>query len=100
MSAIKFGGSTNFEGICSECPPVAMGLEKHDGEFCTATIAHLEELSSFLESDEECFISQNDKYRVPIGLTALKRLMHVEFRVSLPGPNWVVADVHSLIPSI
>ena len=42
---------------------------KHiDGQFCTATIRHLEELSSMLGLDEVCFISQDDKCRVLIGL--------------------------------
>ena len=41
---------------------------KHvDGEFCTATVTHLEELSSTLGPKEVCFISQDDKCRVPIG---------------------------------
>ena len=78
---------------------------KHiDGPFCTATIRHLEELASTLGPDEVCFISQDDKCRVPIGLTAANKqsplLMHVEYRVSLPDHDWVVAEKHKLIPSV
>ena len=78
---------------------------KHvDGEFCTATITHLEELLSILGPKEVCFISQDDKCRVPIGVTAPKKqsplLMHVQYRISLPDHDWVVADQHELIPSI
>ena len=78
---------------------------KHvDGEFCTATIAHLEELSSILGPKEVCFISQDDKCRVSIGVTVANKqsplLMHVEYRISLPDHDWVVADQHKLIPSI
>lgn len=55
---------------------------KHiDGLFATATIKYLEELASILGPNEVCFISQDDKARVPIGLTAANKqsplLMHV-----------------------
>jgi len=78
---------------------------KHvDGEFCTATITHLEELSSILGPKEVCSIGQNDKCRVPIGVTAANKqsplLMHVEYRISLPDHDWVVADQHKLIASV
>ncbi|KZR95939.1 Uncharacterized protein APZ42_009998, partial [Daphnia magna] len=53
---------------------------------------------------EVCFVSQDDKCRVPIGLTAANKqsplLMHVEYRVSLPDHDWVVAEKHKLIPSV
>ena len=75
-----------------------------DCPFCTATIRYLEELASFLGPQEVCFISQDDKCRVPIGLTAANKqsplLMHVEYRVSLPDHDWVVAEKHKLIPSV
>ncbi|BFZ21940.1 hypothetical protein BsWGS_24979 [Bradybaena similaris] len=78
---------------------------KHiDGLFATATIKHLEELASILGPNEVCFISQDDKARVPIGLTAANKqsplLMHVEYRVHLPDHDWVVAAGHKLIPSV
>lgn len=79
--------------------------EKHiDGQFCTATIRHLEELSSILGPNEVCFVSQDDKARVPIGLTAANKqgplLMHVEYKVTLPDHDWVIAARHKLIPSV
>ena len=78
---------------------------KHiDMHFCTATIKHLEELASILGPNEVFFLSQDDKSRVPIGLTAANKqaplLMHVEYRVSLPDHDWVVASKHKLIPSV
>ena len=78
---------------------------KHvDQKFYVSTIKHLEEISSILEPNEVCFISQDDKARVPIGLTAANKqsplLMHVEYRVSLPDHDWVVATQHKLIPSV
>ena len=42
-----------------------------DGYLCTATIWHLEELASMLGL--VCFISQYDKARVPIRLTAANK---------------------------
>ena len=75
-----------------------------DGAFCTATIRHLEELASMLGPSEVCFLSQDDKARVPIGLTAANKqsplVMHVEYRVKLPDHDWVVAARHHLIPSV
>lgn len=78
---------------------------KHpDGRFCTSTVNALEELASFLGPKQVCLISQDDKARVSIGLTAAKLqaplLMHVEYRVSLPDHDWVVASQHKLIPSV
>ena len=78
---------------------------KHvDQKFCLSTIKHLEEISSTLGPNEVCFLSQDGKARVPIGLTAANKqsplLMHVEYRVSLPDHDWVVAAQHKLIPSV
>lgn len=78
---------------------------KHmDGPFCTATIRRLEELAALLGPKEVFFLSQDDKARVPIGITAANKqaplLMHVEYRVSLPDHDWVVASRHKLIPSV
>lgn len=78
---------------------------KHvDGLFCASTIHRLEELASLLGPKEVLFVSQDDKARVPIGLTAANKqaplLMHVEYRVSLPDHDWVIAARHKLIPSV
>ncbi|GBL99358.1 hypothetical protein AVEN_206775-1 [Araneus ventricosus] len=79
-------------------------LKHIDGQFCVANIKRLEELSSFLGPLEVCFISQDDKARVPIGLTAANKqsplIMHVKYKVSLPDHNWVVAARHKLILSV
>ena len=75
-----------------------------DQIFCKATINHLEELASILGPDEVCFLSQDDKARVPIGLTAANKqsplLMHMEYKVTLPDHDWVIAAKHKLIPSV
>lgn len=79
--------------------------EKHvDGKFCTATIRSLEELASLLGPNEVAFLSQDDKARVPIGLTAANKqaplMMHLEYKVTLPDHDWVVASQHKLVPSV
>lgn len=78
---------------------------KHvDAKFASATIHYLEEIASLLGPKEVFFISQDDKARVPIGITAANKqtpmLMHMEYRVTLPEHDWVVAPSHKLIPSV
>lgn len=75
-----------------------------DQHFCVATIRSLETLASILGPNQVFFLSQDDKARVPIGLTAANKpaplLMHVEYRVSLPDHDWVIASRHKLVPSV
>lgn len=50
------------------------------------------------------FLSQDDKARVPLGLPAANKqarvATHLQYRVSLPDHDWVVAERHKLIPSV
>jgi hypothetical protein len=75
-----------------------------DGIFCTTTIRHLEQIASMLGPKEVIFMSQDDKARVSIGVTAAVKqkqmLMHLQYRVSLPDHDWVKASKHKLIPSV
>lgn len=75
-----------------------------DTYFCTASIRAAETLASVLGPKQVFFLSSDDKARVPIGITAAKKqapfLMHVEYRVTLPDHDWVVAKKHKLIPSV
>ncbi|XP_044594835.1 uncharacterized protein LOC123272182 [Cotesia glomerata] len=75
-----------------------------DALFCTSTIRSLESLASLLGPDQVIFLSQDDKARVPIGITAANHqapfLMSMEYRVRLPDHDWVVAERHKLIPSV
>lgn len=75
-----------------------------DGIFCTASIRNVEALASFLGPQQVTFISQDDKAKVPIGLTAAHKqspmMMHLEYRVKLPDHDWVVAPKHKLTPSV
>ena len=51
-----------------------------------------------------CIISQDDKAKVPLGITAAKTqapvLMHLEYKVRLPDHDWVVGHRHKLAPSV
>ena len=75
-----------------------------DSPFATVSINYLEELASLLGPKQVTFISQDDKARVPLGVTAANKqtplLMHVEYRVRLADHDWVKATKHKLIPSV
>lgn len=78
--------------------------DHQDSKFAAASINNLNELAAFLGHDEVALISQDDKCRVPIGITAAKAqapmLMHMQYRVSLPDHDWVIGERHKLIPSV
>lgn len=75
-----------------------------DQYFCVTSIRTLETVASVLGPHSVTFLSQDDKARVPIGLTAANKqaplLMHVEYKVSLPDHDFVIASRHKLIPSV
>lgn len=78
---------------------------KHaDTSFAATTINYLLELASLLGPKQTALISQDDKSRVPLGITAAHKqspmLMHVEYRIKLPDHDWVKAARHKLIPSV
>lgn len=64
----------------------------------------METLAAILGPQAVLFLSQDDKAKVPLGITAVKKqapiLMHLEYRVSLPDHDWVIAARHKLIPSV
>ena len=59
---------------------------------------------SILGSRQVAVLSQDDKASLPIGVTAAKSqaplLMHMEYKVSLPDHDFVVAASHRLRPSV
>lgn len=71
-----------------------------DTAFAATTIDYLLELASLLRPKQTTLISQDDKARVPIGITAAHKqspmLMHVEYRIKLPDHDWVKASRHKL----
>ena len=75
-----------------------------DSKFDTATIRSLEELAYILGPEHVIFISQDDKVRVPLGVTAANKeapiLMYLDYRVRLPDHDWVLAERHKVIPSV
>ena len=56
--------------------------------FAKATINCLEEFAGILGPNEVTFHSQDDKAKVPLGITAVKKQspmeMHMEYKVTLP----------------
>ena len=81
---------------------------KHQNHPCTnfakATINALEELAGLLGPREVTFHSQDDKAKVPIGITAASKqaplLMHMEYKVILPNHDYAMASQYNLIPSV
>lgn len=75
-----------------------------DDEFCTATLKNLESLALFLGPKQCAFLSQDDKARVPIGISAAKEqqslFMHVDYRVRLADHDFIIEERHKLIPSV
>lgn len=75
-----------------------------DTSFATVSMRYLECLASLLGLSEVFFLSQDDKARVPIGIVAANKqtplLMHMEYRITLPDHDLVVAVKHKLIPSV
>ena len=73
-------------------------------KFPRASIRSLEELGAILGAAEVTFHPQDDKVKVPIGLTTANKqapiLMHMEYQVTLPDHDFVVAPKHKLIPSV
>ena len=72
--------------------------------FVRASIRSLEELAAILDPAEVTFHSQDDKTKVPIGLTAANKQapmpMHMEYQVTLPDHDFIAAPKHKLIPSV
>ncbi|KAG5889385.1 hypothetical protein JTB14_005084 [Gonioctena quinquepunctata] len=75
-----------------------------DSNFAETSIHYLENIASILGPDQVFFISQDDKARVPIGVTAANKqaplLMHMEYRIKFPDHDWVIAERHKLLPSV
>ena len=58
-----------------------------DSMFCMTTINHLRQIASFLGPLQSVVISQDDKCRIPLGITAANKqapiVMHVDYKVSV-----------------
>lgn len=75
-----------------------------DSHFCLSTIRSVESLASLLGPHQVFYVSQDDKARIALGITAAKAqksmIMHMQYRVTLPDHDWVKAERHKLIPSV
>ncbi|KAJ8677746.1 hypothetical protein QAD02_013533 [Eretmocerus hayati] len=86
-------------------PPLNDEHKSHpDTRFCITPLRYLEALASALGPQQVAHISQDDKARVALGITAAKKrspiLMHTEHRVKLPDHDFVEAQRHKLISSV
>lgn len=72
--------------------------------FVRSTIRHLEEVAEFLGPKEVTFYSQDDKVKVPIGLTAANKqvplMMHIKYKVKLLDPDFVIVKQLRLVTSV
>lgn len=99
-------GRQHYAGIPVKLTKASTEAHKShiDTGFAASTIRNLEELASMLGSEDAFFISQDDKARVPIGITAATKqsplLINMEYRIELPDHDWVMARGHTLIPSV
>ena len=64
------------------------GRKEHaDRAFARAVVQQTEEFACLFDEDSVCYISQDDKARVPLGLPAANKqtqiLMHLEYKVIL-----------------
>ena len=61
-------------------------------------------LAELFSDEHVLFMSQDDKARVPIGLSACKKqdviLIYLEYKVSLPDHDFPTGKQHKLIPSV
>ena len=73
-------------------------------KFTRASIGSLEELAEILGPAEVTFQSQDDKAKVPIGLTATNEqapmLIHMDYQVTLSDHDFAVVPKYKLIPSV
>lgn len=78
--------------------------EHPDQHFAMASIKHFKGLAELFGPNSIFIFAQDDKARVPIGVPAIQRpvrvTMHVQYKLTLPDHDFVIADRHKLIPSI
>ena len=75
-----------------------------DAHFAMASVKQARDLAELFSDERVFFLSQNDKARVPIGLSGSKKqdfmLMHLKYKVSLSDHEFPIGKQHKLIPSV
>lgn len=75
-----------------------------DSNFAETLIHYSEDIACILRPGQVFFISQDNKTRDPIGVTAANKqaalLMKMENKIKLPDHDWLIAERHKLLPSI
>ena len=97
----RHANTTLVKLLCSEN---SKGSNNVGAMFARSMIQHLEKGAGFLHPAEVIFHSQDNKAKVPIGLTAANRraplVMHVEYKVKLPNHDFITAMQNKLVPLI
>ncbi|CAF3668522.1 unnamed protein product [Rotaria sp. Silwood1] len=74
------------------------------GHVAIATILYMKDLASIFDNDCVFYLSQDDRCKVSLGIFAAKiqasMLMHMNYRIRLPGQVWIVVPRHQLIPNV
>ena len=85
-------------------PENSLRKKNVDRMFAKSFIDDLHAICKLFGPSAICFLSNDDKARVPLGLAAASLqapiLMHLEYKVRLPDHSFVVAPSHKLIPSV
>ena len=75
-----------------------------DRMFAKSSVDDMFDVAKYFGPEAVNFLSNDDKAKVPLGLAAATLqaplLMHLEYKVTLPDHNFVVAPAHKLIPSV
>jgi hypothetical protein len=75
-----------------------------DSHFGNGSVRYLKDLAGIFGHSTVFALSQDDKARVAMGLPAANKqapiLMHLEYKVTLPDHDYVIAPKHKLIPSV
>ena len=75
-----------------------------DRPFAKAIVYQVEDFAMLFDPDSICYLSQDDKARIPLGLPISKKqtalIMHVDYKITLPDHDFPIGEKHKLIPSV
>ena len=69
-----------------------------------AGVKQADETAEVFPENMVFYISQDDKVKIPLGLTISKKqtaiFMHLDYKVTLPDHDFPIGPQHKLIPSV
>ena len=85
-------------------PENSLRKKNVDRMFAKSFCDDMHSLETLFGSEAILYLSNDDKARVALGITAAKSqgnvLMHVEWKIRLPDHDFLVAPSHTLVPSV